>query len=547
MTYTYLLPIKTAAALFPLLALLLLLPTAVALYRRHGVMTSGRFLSLFAFVHYLLTAACMTVVPLPGEAVDVCARYAQMAAPQLMPGNTFGDIWKEAHHRTGLGPLLIHNPAVAGAAFNLLLLLPLGVFLRYHFRRGLRGTACAGFALSLTFELTQWTGVWGLYDCPYRLFDVDDLAINTSGAVLGWALTGPVARLLPALDALDGKALSRVPVPLGRRLTALLVDLIGVSLTTPFCLLVVAYGGGADDSGTLLAVPLAVCAVWFVVLPYATGGATPGKRLLRLRLVTDHAGPGVVWRLTLRAALLGGVLLPLFSLLLLAALTLAEHPSPLALSPSAWPGDLADAAARAEAYSREIAAAAAAAGLSVLLPLTLLRRPGGPGLGLHERLSGVRNAALPPTAGAAVSGDRPVQPDGVVWRERAAGGAQVGDVRRQFTWSGVTAGTGGTGMGVRAPRSGAYGIRSFVRQLDELRRLVRQVREARHPHRSVRVHRPRHARPRSSFTLSVPPTPPGGPRPWRRTPRDTATAAATAEPVKQPPEQFRKGPVKEPV
>jgi hypothetical protein len=31
MTYTYLLPIKTAAALFPLLALLLLLPTAVAL------------------------------------------------------------------------------------------------------------------------------------------------------------------------------------------------------------------------------------------------------------------------------------------------------------------------------------------------------------------------------------------------------------------------------------------------------------------------------------------------------------------------------------
>ncbi|MDW6062041.1 hypothetical protein SAZ11_33490 [Streptomyces sp. FXJ1.4098] len=41
MTDAYLLPIKTAAALFPLLALALFLPTAVALYRRHGVMSRG--------------------------------------------------------------------------------------------------------------------------------------------------------------------------------------------------------------------------------------------------------------------------------------------------------------------------------------------------------------------------------------------------------------------------------------------------------------------------------------------------------------------------
>ncbi|MFJ9423918.1 hypothetical protein [Streptomyces sp. NPDC101249] len=45
MVAPYLLPAKTAAALFPLLALLLFLPTAVILYRRHRVMSRGRALS----------------------------------------------------------------------------------------------------------------------------------------------------------------------------------------------------------------------------------------------------------------------------------------------------------------------------------------------------------------------------------------------------------------------------------------------------------------------------------------------------------------------
>lgn len=455
MTYTYLLPIKTAAVLFPLLALLLLLPTAVVLYRRHGVMTSGRFLSLFGFIHYLLTAACMTVVPLPSRSVDVCVRYAVMRSPQLMPGNTVKDVWKEAHHVVSLGALVIHNPAVAGALFNLLLLVPLGAFLRYHFRRGLRATACAGFGLSLAFELTQWTGVWGIYDCPYRLFDVDDLAFNTSGAVLGWALTGPLARLLPTLDALDGKALSRFPVPFGRRLTALFVDLIGVSLTGGFCVVVAAYGdywNGSGASGSLLGVPLAVCALWFVAFPYATGG-TPGKRLLRLCLVTEHDAAPAVWRLVLRATLMGGVVLPLFSLLLLAGLTLAQHPSPFALASSAGPADLANAAVLVESYFEEITLAAMAVGLSALLPLTVLRHPQG--LGLHERLSGVHNAALPPTRASVPTG-HPVLPVRLV----------------------------GAAHQERPPRP---------------------------------ARRPRHARPELA-ELSVPPTAPGAARPWHRAP-----------------------------
>jgi putative membrane protein len=36
--------------------------------------------------------------------------------------------------------------------------------------------------------------VFGFFECPYRLFDVDDLMLNTSGAVLGFLVTLPLRK-----------------------------------------------------------------------------------------------------------------------------------------------------------------------------------------------------------------------------------------------------------------------------------------------------------------------------------------------------------------
>ncbi|MES4901184.1 MULTISPECIES: VanZ family protein [unclassified Streptomyces] len=388
MTAAYLLPIKTAAALFPLIALALFLPTAVVLYRRHGVMSRGRALSLYGFLYYALSAFCMTVVPLPRRSADMCAGFAAVADPQLIPGNTFGDIWKEAHGKVTVNALVLQNPAVAGTLFNLLLLLPLGVFLRYHFRQGLRATAALGFGASLFFELTQWSGVWGLYACPYRLFDVDDLIVNTSGALLGWVLAGPVARRLPTLETLDGRALARHPVPFGRRLTALVVDLAGYAAAT---LLAVVVSHGAGAAGLLPWVPFASFAGWFVVLPYLTG-TTPGKRLLRLRLVASDGGALPLWRPAVRALVLGAAALPLLAGLSFAAAVLLFEPG------------LIDAARRADGEdavylmaSSPEQALVAVLGITMLMAygLRTLRHPEG--LAPHETVSGLRNEALPPT------------------------------------------------------------------------------------------------------------------------------------------------------
>jgi glycopeptide antibiotics resistance protein len=69
-------------------------------------------------------------------------------------------------------------------ALNVLLLVPLGMLLAYRYKRSFGITVLAGQGVSLLIEVTQGTGVFGIFDCPYRLADIDDLIANTTGAAL---------------------------------------------------------------------------------------------------------------------------------------------------------------------------------------------------------------------------------------------------------------------------------------------------------------------------------------------------------------------------
>lgn len=82
---------------------------------------------------------------------------------------------------------------VMAALMNFFLCVVIG-FLWATQVRGKLAAALFGFALSLSCELTQLTGLWGLYDCAYRSFNVDDLLLNTLGVVTGHALHGLLAR-----------------------------------------------------------------------------------------------------------------------------------------------------------------------------------------------------------------------------------------------------------------------------------------------------------------------------------------------------------------
>ena len=71
---------------------------------------------------------------------------------------------------------------------NLLLLVPLGFLLPLaspRFRQ-FRKTVAVAVMVSLGIEMLQLT-ISTVVGFPYRVFDVDDLILNTAGAAVGWA------------------------------------------------------------------------------------------------------------------------------------------------------------------------------------------------------------------------------------------------------------------------------------------------------------------------------------------------------------------------
>jgi hypothetical protein len=106
-----------------------------------------------------------------------------------------------------------------------LLFVPLGYFIRVILHRGVVVATVVGFGLSLLIELTQKTGDWHLYSCAYRLFDVDDLVVNTLGATVGSLLSILVVRRR------RGDVVLPTTISFGRRLVGFACDLLFIALT----------------------------------------------------------------------------------------------------------------------------------------------------------------------------------------------------------------------------------------------------------------------------------------------------------------------------
>lgn len=83
------------------------------------------------------------------------------------------------------------------------------------------------FGYSLFFELTQISGLYGIYRYPYRYFEVDDLICNTLGGVLGYVCTPLIVFMLPKRDRLDEAAYKRGQIVSEfRRGVAWIIDMV---------------------------------------------------------------------------------------------------------------------------------------------------------------------------------------------------------------------------------------------------------------------------------------------------------------------------------
>jgi glycopeptide antibiotics resistance protein len=272
---SYLFPISYAFLTFPVAALLFTLPFLIVQYRRHGYVNKLRGLLLYLFLLYLMNALFLVLLPLPASRHNAPPGVASYV--QLIPLHFVLDILKETKVVPDQPATYFHlfkERAFLQVVFNVLLLIPFGLFLRYYFRAGWVKCLLASLGLSLIFEVTQVTGIYGYYDYPYRLFDVDDLLTNTIGGILGYVMGEWLSSRLPRIDLLDENLdLSRKRVSYTRRGVAFLLDWI---LLFPVLLM----------AGMLQAPVLyfAAAALYFIALPYATNGRTFGKWIVRIRI-----------------------------------------------------------------------------------------------------------------------------------------------------------------------------------------------------------------------------------------------------------------------
>lgn len=299
----------TTNAMFALLggttlALVLFLPWAALRYRRRGSVGLGDALIGLGAAVYGVGVLAYTLLPLPPSNAVACA--GGPAGVQLHPLASLDRV-RRAAERFGLESLL-YNSLAAQLVLNVTLFVPLGMFVAHLSGRGLlRGVLRAtlvGLALSALIEVTQVTGVWGLYSCAYRILDVDDLLSNTLGALIG-GLASPVLRLVPGQRAVDPHRVRRVTLMrrlLGMGSDALASVLVAGVLVASAAVLDVLLGQ-ADGLSPSTALVLGLVPAVGHLLWVVTTGRTLGEAVVRLRPVP---APGVLRRILRWAAGIGG-------------------------------------------------------------------------------------------------------------------------------------------------------------------------------------------------------------------------------------------------
>lgn len=286
---TYLFPIETALITFPIIAAALTIPYILIQYMRYGSVSALRSLIMFSFIFYLQTAFYLTVLPLPSPEAVLNSTGPFM---QLIPFHFVYDFIQNTALNLFAPSTYLHaltQGVFIQPLFNIVLTIPFGIYLAYYFKKSMAATAFFTLLLSLFFELTQLSGLFGFYAHPYRLFDVDDLILNTLGGVIGFLIFRVFANILPSRDEIDRKnVLKSEKVGYARRFFALIID----------CAIIVAASALFANNIVLIqfdlygkTVQLVFALLYFILLPLIFGGRTAGKALVRVKLAGVSGSP----------------------------------------------------------------------------------------------------------------------------------------------------------------------------------------------------------------------------------------------------------------
>ncbi|GAA1483516.1 VanZ family protein [Brachybacterium fresconis] len=290
-TWTWQIPFALVGGTLSFLAVLV--PAMVIQYYAYGRLSPTRLLGTAALSVYGVALVAYTLLPLPDPAV--CDGGAGRAL-QAVPGAVIADIARIAGENGLSSTFTIAT--LAQPLLNIALFIPLGVLVRVMTGRGIPTALLAALAASLLIETTQYTGLWGIYGCSYRVADVDDLVTNALGALVGALLAPVVAGWIPrpaALAALPPQPVTRIRRLLGAAIDAALISVMPAMLTMITVLAVALtwiLATGERELPTFVApgaellrpMALGLAALLTVVLPALHGsGASPGQRWVGIR------------------------------------------------------------------------------------------------------------------------------------------------------------------------------------------------------------------------------------------------------------------------
>ncbi|MEX3747495.1 VanZ family protein [Lysinibacillus xylanilyticus] len=296
--------IMVASLITIMLSFVLFVPWLIYTYRKYGYLSFSKTIIMFSFIFYFLSALCLVLLPFP-ETRDTCSlQSADTVYYNLHPFQFVTDILEDSgivltNPSTWL--YIAKQPAFFQAFYNFLLLMPFGVYLRYFLKKReyWKRAFLFSFLLTLFYEVTQVTGIYGIFNCAYRIFDVDDLMLNSVGALLGFFLAPVVWALFPSHAAVEAKAAEMAKKDIVKPLSILLA--LAIDLFIAHCIWMI-IGAVIGYSNTLeFLVKIALYLLLFGVVPSFTNGATLGMKFMRFTMVSEN-GKSIIYQSWRRCA-----------------------------------------------------------------------------------------------------------------------------------------------------------------------------------------------------------------------------------------------------
>ncbi len=313
--YSLRLSLEAAVVIFPIVAFLITIPYILWHYYKYGSVLLLRAMILYSFILYLLCAYFLVILPLP-PIEEVAVLTTQRV--QLIPFQFVNDLQMYTLFSSWTPEIMtssFFNSVFLQVFFNIIMFVPLGIYLRYYYRRNIFECIFFSFIVSVFFELTQLSGLYGIYPRPYRLFDVDDLILNTSGGLAGFVIEPVFTWILPSKEKLNELSYRKgQKITTYRRIMAMFVDWLVI-----YAFLCIAdftiHAVNIEEVFFLSSIKgfivyISIVIIVFMIIPYLSGGNTIGKKLVKIKVVGWKNQKAKLSQYFVRYGILYGLLLP---------------------------------------------------------------------------------------------------------------------------------------------------------------------------------------------------------------------------------------------